>query len=84
MEQERQAEQFKHFKSDLESFEASNLKKVETLEKNPLPTPDDVLKEKAPKLAAEFDQSKLKHVEPEVKTDFVTGNSFKIFNIEFP
>jgi len=34
-----------------------------------LPTADDINKEKLPQLAAEFNHSGLKHVEPTVKTD---------------
>jgi hypothetical protein len=39
-----------------------------------LPSSTDIAKEKAPKLAAEFDKSGLRHVEPKVKTSIEGEN----------
>ncbi|KAI1706651.1 thymosin beta-4 family domain-containing protein [Ditylenchus destructor] len=65
VEQEKQHEQFK---AGIEKFDTHKLRQVSTEEKTVLPTPEDIAKEKGPQLAASFDKSQLKHVEPNVKT----------------
>ena len=63
-------EERKHadLKKGIQEFDKSKLDHVEAEEKVVLPSPGDIAVEKAPKLAAEFDKSGLRHVEPCVKT----------------
>uniref|UniRef100_A0A914HXD2 Thymosin beta n=1 Tax=Globodera rostochiensis TaxID=31243 RepID=A0A914HXD2_GLORO len=63
-------EERKHedLKKGIHTFDAHKLRHVETENKSVMPSPEDIAIEKTPQLAAEFDQSGLKHVETNVKT----------------
>ncbi|KAL3106180.1 hypothetical protein niasHT_016867 [Heterodera trifolii] len=66
LEEERKHESFK---KGIHNFDAHKLRHVETEDKCMLPSSNDIAVEKTPQLAAEFDQSGLKHVETTVKTN---------------
>ncbi|KAL3101876.1 hypothetical protein niasHS_003285 [Heterodera schachtii] len=66
LEEERKHESFK---KGIQNFDALKLRHVETEDKCMLPSSNDIAVEKTPQLAAEFDQSGLKHVETTVKTN---------------
>ena len=60
-------------RAEVKSFDSSKLKHVDTVEKNPLPTPQTLKEEMRPEtlpdvsVVKDFDASKLKHVETQEK-----------------